>query len=181
MSDAPSTPYPFGSRAMLWSLLILSLGLGTLLLVRHHPEPGCNPIAFWKILLSEVIALGLVLGMYRDWRRNTNHRGILGSFAVVALHLYVPFSWLVLCDYPWSPDHLSWLAMWPVLPGIVAEAVLFHPADRPFLVMGSVMAPLLIGLTWLGTRGRKGRLAASTLALLVSVPSAWVAYWLFRF
>jgi hypothetical protein len=181
MSDVSRAPFQFGLRALFWSVLSVSIGLGVFVFVRKHPEPGCNPIAEWKILVSEAIALGLVIGMIRDWRDPSPRRTVVGSLRVVALHLYVPFSWLILLDYPWSEYHLSWLKMWPVLPGILPEAIWFHHVDQPYLVMGIVMAALLVGLTWLGTCGRVGRLAAGTLALAISVPSAWVAYGLFRF
>jgi hypothetical protein len=45
-----------------------------------------------------------------------------------------------------------------------------------FPTMGLAALVLLVGLTWLGARGRVPLAVAAIVALLVSIPSAWVAY-----
>jgi hypothetical protein len=92
----------------------------------------------------------------------------------------MPFGWLLL-DYPWSAYRLHWLKLWPILPGFVPGAALFHPHDAlEFTTMGVTTLVLLAGLTWLGSRGRYWLALAAGIALLVSVPSAWFAYAAFR-
>ena len=108
------------------------------------------------------------------------------SLAVVATSLYAPFGWLLWIDYPWGGGYrLFWLKMWPILPGFLAGilpgALVFH-RHLPYemRVMGATTLLLLAGLTWLGA-SRERRLAmAAFLALLVSLPSAIVAYEVFR-
>jgi hypothetical protein len=109
-------------------------------------------------------------------------RRLSTAFLVAWLSLYAPFAWLLVINYPWPGGYrLFWLRLWPILPGFVPGAWLFHPNDRlEFLTMAIVTGLLLCGLTWLGTRGRTGLVAAAVLGLLVSVPSSFLAYAAFR-
>lgn len=101
------------------------------------------------------------------------------SLGIVSACLYLPFSWIGLIDYPWAGGYrLHWLKMWPVLPGFVPGA-LIHPHDRELLLMGATTLLLLVGLTWLGSIGKKCLIAAAGVAVLISVPSALLAYALF--
>lgn len=107
--------------------------------------------------------------------RLTVHPGL--SLAVVAICLYAPFSWLLFAENNWSDYLLMWLKLWPILPGFIPGAYLFHPHDLPeFITMGVVTAALLVLLTWLGAGGRGRLFVAASLALCVSIPSAFFAY-----
>lgn len=103
------------------------------------------------------------------------------SLAVVAVCLYLPFSWLLVTENNWSDYRLFWLKLWTILPGFLPGALLFHPNDvAEFVAMGITTLLLLVGLTWLGSVGRYRLLAAAAIALLVSIPSsisAHSAYW----
>jgi hypothetical protein len=113
---------------------------------------------------------------------NTIHwKRIVVAVVVAAVGLWTPFGWLVLIDYPWDSYHLFWLKLWPILPGFVPAFFCFHPHDVvEFISMGIVTVALFIGLSWLGMRGRMGLVAAAVVALLISIPSAWFAYCIFR-
>jgi len=103
------------------------------------------------------------------------------SFALIAACLYAPFSWLLVIDYGWSPYRWGWLKMWPVLPGFLPGAIWLHGNDElEFFAWGATTLSLLLGLSWLGTRGTVGLTAALLVALAVSIPSAYIAYALFR-
>ena len=69
----------------------------------------------------------------------------------------------------------------PHLPGMIPGAFLFHPHEAAeFTAMGVTTLLLLVGLTWLGSRGRYRLFSAALIALLISVPSSMVAhsfYW----
>lgn len=39
------------------------------------------------------------------------------STCVTLLVLYVPFTWLVLMDYPWNDHRWYMIRRWPILPG----------------------------------------------------------------
>jgi hypothetical protein len=108
-------------------------------------------------------------------------RRVWVSLTIVATCLYVPFAWLVLEENHWSDYRLFWLKLWAVLPGFIPGALLFHPHDAAeFTAMGVTTLLLLVGLTWLGSRGWKCLLAAALIALLISIPSsmsAHSAYW----
>ena len=72
------------------------------------------------------------------------------SFSLVFGGLYLPFAWILFVDATES-YRLAWLKLWPVLPGFVPGALLFHPNDAvEFTAMGVVAVALLAGLTWLG-------------------------------
>lgn len=101
---------------------------------------------------------------------------------VVAACLWWPFSWLLLMEYAWNDYRLSWLKMWPLLPGLFPGMWLFHPTHEllEFGTMAVVTLALWLGLTWLGKRGGAGLAAAAVLALASSIPTACIAYAVFR-
>lgn len=113
--------------------------------------------------------------------RDTPRQRVGLSLAVVAACLYLPFSWLLVTENNWSDYRLFWLKLWPILPGLIPGAFLFHPHDvAEFTTMGVTTLLLLVGLTWLGSLGWKRLLAAAVIALLISIPSSMVAhsfYW----
>lgn len=113
--------------------------------------------------------------------RHKNRWRVSLSLAVVAACLYLPFSWLLVTENNWSDYRLSWLKLWPILPGILPGAFLFHPHDiAEFTTMGVTTLLLLVGLTWLGSRAWKHLVAAAVIALLISIPSSMAAhsaYW----
>jgi hypothetical protein len=91
--------------------------------------------------------------------------------------LWLPFSWLIFMVGLWNPYRLSWLRMWPILPGFVPGALLFHPNDGlEFSTMAVTTALLMLGLTWLACRGRAGMIVAAVISLLISVPTSMIAY-----
>ena len=101
---------------------------------------------------------------------------------VVGACLWLPFSWLVLMPGRWDSYRLSWLKLWPILPGFVPGALLFHPHDAlEFSTMAVAASITMIGLTWLGCRGRKSLIAAAIIALLISIPTTCIAYGAYSF
>ena len=103
------------------------------------------------------------------------------ALASVALSLYGPFSWLLWIDYGWGEYRQFWINPWPILPGFVLGAFRFHPRDAiEFAAMVLTTLGLLVGLTWLGSRGPRSLIVASGLALGVSVPSAFMTDAVFR-
>jgi len=89
------------------------------------------------------------------------------SLGVVALCTYLPYSWVLWIDYPWSDYRIMWIKMWPILPGLVPTAWINAIAQRylhvdgvwldgalTVVVSGMFTLALIAGLTWLGMRGR---------------------------
>ena len=104
------------------------------------------------------------------------------AVAVVGACLWLPFSWLVLMDGGWSECRLSWLRMWPILPGFVPGLWLFHPHDTlEFATMALATLIMIAALTWLACRSRVGMIAAAIIALLISIPTAQIAYAVYCF
>ena len=105
---------------------------------------------------------------------------VLRSCLVTLVCLYVPFSWLVLINYPWNDYEMFWLRLWPILPGFFA-GIPFHPNDTAsFTAMGIATAVLALVLIWLGSPGLRRLLLAAVIALLVSIPSSFAAHAVFR-
>lgn len=125
---------------------------------------------------------GVVIAAIAIWGtvRSVNQRRKLREAvpaAIVAACLWGPFSWLILAPGMWSDYRLSWVKMWPLLPGFLPGALLFDPAHDllELSTMAVVSLVLWIGLTWLGYRNRVGLIAAAIVALLISVPTALIA------
>ncbi|MFO0954472.1 MAG: hypothetical protein U0835_25595 [Isosphaeraceae bacterium] len=136
------------------------------------------PAFRWPVLFVPWLTFGvsLYLGLVLNRRRTGLALGVVG------LSLYLPFFWVVPIHEPWDDYRLTWLNFWPALPGILAAAFVPGPFQEARFAAGAVMAMVLLAsLTWLGTKGRVGLLAATVLALLASVPQSWIAYQLFLF
>lgn len=111
--------------------------------------------------------------------KNQKPRQRILSLGMVGACLYLPYSWILLIDYPWTGGYrLHWLMGWPVFPGFIA-GTLIHPHRYETLAMMVTTMLLLFGLTWLGAIGKRCLIAAIACALLISVPSAALAYALF--
>ena len=79
-------------------------------------------------------------------------RKILVSLGVTLLCLHGPFSWLLVISYPWNSYRLTWLMLWPVLPGLFA-GLPFHPRSFvEFPVMGLATLAVVGLLTYIGTK-----------------------------
>lgn len=101
----------------------------------------------------------------------------------VMVALYAPFGWL-LAGYPWSSYELHWMAMWPVLPGLlpgelVRRAMGFDDTGMQ-IVMGVVTLWVIVGLSWLGSRGTKMLVIAIVVALIFAGATSMAAYAAFR-
>jgi hypothetical protein len=102
---------------------------------------------------------------------------VVGPALMVGACLWLPFSWLVLMGGGWDDYRLGWLKMWPFLPGFLPGALLFHPNDvLEFSTMAASTLVVMIGLTWLACRSRLMLVVAAAVALLISIPSALLAY-----
>lgn len=178
MNEAPNRrrPWQFSLASVLLGTALIGACLGPFRLVARSLQLNVCPLT-----VALAVGVGFAHGAYLGWlHANSNRVGVGDSLRQVALCLYLPFSWVVLIDCPWSDCQSHWVRLWPVLPGLVPGALLFHPQDvAEFTTMGLTTVVLLIGLTWLGTRGRYGLIAATMIALIVSVPSAIIGYALY--
>ena len=107
-------------------------------------------------------------------------RNRLFAFGITVLCLYGPFSWLLFISYSWNSYRMTWLMLWPILPGLIA-GLPFHPRSSvEFPVMALATLILVVFLTYIGSKGIVGRIASAAIALAISVPTAMLAYTLFR-
>lgn len=112
---------------------------------------------------------------------NRVRRGLL-TFAAVFIALYAPFAWLLYLDFTTNNYHFQWLCLWPVLPGLVAGLPFKAWYDDPGLIVASGAATLLCLalLTLVGTRYRSGLVIAVVVASVISIPTSFLSWWLFR-
>lgn len=107
---------------------------------------------------------------------------VILAFTTVSFALYTPFAWLLSLDFTTRSYHFHWLCMWPILPGLLVGIPLKRYYDDPGLIAGSGIATavFLILLTFVGARFRFGLPFALAVALVVSIPTSILSYWLFR-
>lgn len=99
------------------------------------------------------------------------------AFAAVAASLYAPFGWLVPALGGHPAAAARWLRIAPILPGFVPGASLGRAgAATEYAVMGVMTLGLLATLVSLGSGGGRRLGVAVGVALIVSVPSAIIAY-----
>jgi hypothetical protein len=139
--------------------------------------------------LYQIVAavLSISFGAFFVWATvriiNNWHKPRVASPAVVVgACLYLPFSLCILMPNGYDPNWTSWFKIWPILPGSVPAGFLFHPGNDALEYCAAAVSTLvlMVALTWLGNRGRKGLIAAAVIALLISVPTAYFvhsAYW----
>lgn len=97
------------------------------------------------------------------------------SYLVTLACLYLPYTWLAVMDAPWDSYRWFWIVMWPILPGF-APGITFHANDATKMYVMAVSTVILIALfTWLGSLGRRARIASVTVALIGSGLQSWFA------
>ncbi|WP_435010214.1 hypothetical protein P12x_001456 [Tundrisphaera lichenicola] len=95
--------------------------------------------------------------------------------------IYLPFSWIVLMDYPWNSYRWHWIKLWPIAPGLPA-GLPFHASEFAENFVSGVVTLALVALTTkLGARGRKSLIVTNMIALILSGMVSFVAYQLFLF
>jgi hypothetical protein len=141
-----------------------------------------SPSDMVAAVFGVVVAAFVVWGIVRIANDRRRLR-VLTPVAVVAACLWLPFSWLILTHGGWDSYRLSWLRMWPFLPGFLPGALLFLPKHDllAFSTMAITTLIMMIGLTWLGCRSRGGLIAAAAITMLISVPTALIAYTAYLF
>jgi hypothetical protein len=102
------------------------------------------------------------------------------SLLVTLAVLYLPFSWLLLMDYPWNGYRLYWLKLWCILPGFLG-GIPFHPHDAAEFTAMGITTLFLIGLLmWVGSHNRMWLVVAGVLGLVLEIFTSLIAYAVFR-
>jgi len=96
--------------------------------------------------------------------------------------LYLPYAWLVLGGPPWHDYRLSWIKMWPILPGITAGILTIPHGSNAvqFAAMGAMTAVGAGGFLLLAARSRRWLPIPTVVALALSVFNSWIAYAIYR-
>jgi hypothetical protein len=100
--------------------------------------------------------------------------------------LYLPFSWLVLINYPWNEYRLLWLKLWPVLPGGMPAVLVTWLAEKRLsngvaIAVAGLSTLVLVGsCTWFAQRGRWSTLVAALMALALAGFTSLAAHAAFR-
>jgi hypothetical protein len=140
-------------------------------------------VAITALLMSDpriALVLLILAGSAATLQNRHRRRGATPYFVTLAC-VYLPFSWLVLMDYPWDSYRWFWIKLWPILPGLPA-GMFFHPNNSvEFFVCGIATLGLVVLPTSLGAKGRKALILANGLALILAATASFVAYQLFWF
>jgi len=135
----------------------------------------------WESLLDSLDVLGEPIDFARRANQPDRWRRITLSLLVVALSLYLPFSWLPGSVTSESPGTLQRIGFVLILPGTFA-AYFVHNSESAsnvplcFTVMAITTVLLVGGLTWLGMPGWRARFGAAILALIVSLPTSLLLF-----
>ena len=95
--------------------------------------------------------------------------------------IYLPYAWLVLGTTSWRDYRLTWIKMWPILPGLTA-CVLVIPRSNPveLAAMGGMTVVGVGVFLLLAARSRRWVPVPTLLALVLSILNSWIAYALYR-
>lgn len=142
----------------------------------------------WLRAIPTIMAMGVTVSSIAA--ADAGYRLIVGSSSARGANwrdalmltlgcLYLPFSWLLLIDYPWSTYHWQWLAMWPVLPGALV-AFLVHAGPMGLAVAGATTLGMIVVVAWIVRQGRWLTIATAFAALALAGFTALIAQSLFR-
>ncbi len=139
-------------------------------------------------------AIAMTLFDWRHW-----HAGsaavlltivIVASFAtrrmavttgVIVAGAYLPYAWL-LGGRPWSDYEWHWIGLWPLLPGLIPGAYLFHGVNETLeiVAMATTTIFLLTIATTLAARGRWWLVMTGIIVLALSAVNSFGVYAAFR-
>ncbi len=94
---------------------------------------------------------------------------------VLLVCVYAPYSWLLWIDYPWNEYRLTWLAQWPLLPGLV-PGLLISSGVGIMVFAGMFTVAFVVALVLFGTRSRPALVMAALIAIGISIPFALLTY-----
>ncbi|MBM4107499.1 MAG: hypothetical protein FJ255_01580 [Phycisphaerae bacterium] len=103
--------------------------------------------------------------------------------SATAAALYLPFTWVLWIDYPWTDYRWLWVKMLPVLPGLLpSRLIVGHAAPEwvLFTLAGVLSGAALASAGWLAGRSRAWLVGVTIAGLAYSIPCAYGAYNAFR-
>jgi hypothetical protein len=96
--------------------------------------------------------------------------------------LYLPYAWVVMAAPPWRDYRLTWIKMWPILPGLTAGLLVIPRGSNAveFAAMGGMTAVVIGAFVVLAARSRRWVPIPTALALVLSIANSWLAYAVYR-
>jgi hypothetical protein len=96
--------------------------------------------------------------------------------------VYLPYAWLVLGGGSWHDYRLTWIKMWPILPGLTAGLVVIPRGSNAveFAAMGAMTAAFVGMFLLLAARSRRRVPIPTILALALSILNSCIAYAIYR-
>ena len=103
------------------------------------------------------------------------------SWPLMLAVVYLPYSWLLL-EYPWGDYRLSWIKLWPALPGLLVGVVAHGRDAVQFTLMAVFSAAVVATLLFAFRRPRRPLTVLSTAAtiLILSGLNSCIAHAVFR-
>jgi hypothetical protein len=96
--------------------------------------------------------------------------------------VYLPYAWLVLGGGSWHDYRLTWIKMWPILPGLTAGLLVIPRGSNAveFAAMGATAGVVVGVFLLLAARSRRRVPIPTIVALVLSVLNSWIAYAIYR-
>jgi hypothetical protein len=96
--------------------------------------------------------------------------------------LYLPYAWAVMAALPWRDYRLTWIKMWPILPGLTAGLAVIPRGSNAMelAAMGAMTAVVAGAFVALAARSRRWVPIPTVLALILSIVNSWFAYAIYR-
>jgi hypothetical protein len=114
------------------------VGISTLLLTISLI---CVLLALRQILSIYSIAVLAIAGLTWIYGCRRTKQAVL----VVTPCFLLPYLWLLMIDYPWSPYRWQWIANWGCLPGLIPAQMVSNQESIYLLVAAIITAVWLVG------------------------------------
>jgi hypothetical protein len=96
--------------------------------------------------------------------------------------VYLPYAWLVLGGGSWHDYRLTWIKLWPILPGLTAGLLVIPRGSNAveFAAMSAMTASFVGVFLLLAARSRRRVPIPTILALALSILNSCIAYAIYR-
>ena len=127
---------------------------------------------------------GLDADVAADWRRRGTPRSRWRrSIIATAILLWGPQTWVILMPGAWHGYRLSWIKMFPILPGLLPSLLVRRfgsDSDALMFVVATIITLLLAGTAiWIASRGLWRLIMIEALLALYGTATAFILHGLY--
>ncbi len=127
---------------------------------------------------------GLEAAAADDWRRRGSPKARWRrSIIATAILLWGPQTWIILMPGAWHAYRLTWIKMFPILPGLLPSLLVRRygsDSDVLMFAVATMMTLLLAGVAiWVGSRGLWRLILIEVLLALYGTATAFILHGLY--